>query len=401
MAKNGYVYVYCSNESNIDVYFDNLQVVLTHGPILEETHYYPFGLAMAGISDKAWNKQPNNFHYNGNELQNREFSDGTGLEEYDFNARYYDQQVGRFVQMDPAGLRGGQDRLSPYQFSGNNPSTFNDPDGKCPWCLIGAIVGGVVNLGIHAFEGKIHSFGDGFAAFGIGAVAGFVAGATGGASLAATGLSGASIAGGALAGATGAATGGLIQGVGNAAYFGDPYSPRQWVTDVLIGGVTGGITGGVANWLKSKPGNMFTGDPVGRGRGIWSFNNSCIGCKIEVLPMESTGIGDNLGNNISIDRDEVMKKLLNHAFSSDHISNGIMDLGGSTDEIASKALSIIDQTKYSFIEGSNNIIVNTTGGQIFTITSFVQNGTVINGDIFMGVSNRIVKHVITLLQYPW
>lgn len=92
---------------------------------------------MAGISSKAASSSdcgcPNKKGFNGNELQSKEFSDGSGLEVYDFNARTYDQQIGRFNQIDPL-LEVGQESLSPYQFGWNNPIRYNDPDGKCPIC---------------------------------------------------------------------------------------------------------------------------------------------------------------------------------------------------------------------------------------------------------------------------
>ena len=125
MNTNGYLYVYLSNESPMDVFFDNFQVTHHRGRILEETHYYPFGLTMAGISSKALKVAyaENKKKFN----QGTELDTDLDLNTYETTFRGYDQQIGRFHQLDPMGVLNPD--ISLYIFANNNPILLNDPSG--------------------------------------------------------------------------------------------------------------------------------------------------------------------------------------------------------------------------------------------------------------------------------
>ena len=90
MPESGYLYVYLSNEGRPldggNVYFDELRIVHHGGHVLQEDHYYPFGANISALSSSAPLSTPNEFMYNGKELQS-DFSLGL----YDYGARFYDR----------------------------------------------------------------------------------------------------------------------------------------------------------------------------------------------------------------------------------------------------------------------------------------------------------------------
>src|SRR5699024_3933023 len=111
------------------MFIDNIGARLITGPILEETHYYPFALTMAGISQTAPLKIQGRRKFNGITFNHEEFSDGSGLELYTANYRSLDPQIGRWWQIDPkAGSFLG---MSPYAAMGNNPLLYSEPNGDC------------------------------------------------------------------------------------------------------------------------------------------------------------------------------------------------------------------------------------------------------------------------------
>ncbi len=120
--KNGYAYIFFSNESQELVYFDNFMLRTKSGPIREETHYYPFGLTMAAISSKAMGKIENKLKFASQLLD-----DDFGVSYYQFRYRTMDPQIGRFLQIDPLSERYVYN--STYAYAENDVTNSIDLEG--------------------------------------------------------------------------------------------------------------------------------------------------------------------------------------------------------------------------------------------------------------------------------
>jgi RHS repeat-associated protein len=121
----GYAYLYVSNEhaTQVDVYFDDIVMSHTPGQIVSATDYMPFGLAFRAGERQGATEQK--MLYSSKELQ-----DELALNWYDFGARMYMPEIGRWGTVDP--LAETMRRWSPYNYTFNNPVRFIDPDGMSP-----------------------------------------------------------------------------------------------------------------------------------------------------------------------------------------------------------------------------------------------------------------------------
>ncbi len=138
-------YIYVSNETpNIDVFFDNLQVTHVRGPLLEETHYYPFGLTMAGISSKVFKS---NYSSNKKGFVFQEFEEDLGIKSIFFKFRNLDPQTGRFLQVDPISEK--YPFNSNYAYAENRPIDGIDLEGLEFFRTVGNIIRDPTNTGIY------------------------------------------------------------------------------------------------------------------------------------------------------------------------------------------------------------------------------------------------------------
>jgi RHS repeat-associated protein len=125
---DGYIEPFNVNPNEPNSGDDGVDWNLTETEILQESHYYPFGMAMDGAWQDIVNGPENNYLYNGKEL-NSDFD----LNWSDYGARYYDAAIGRWNSVDP--LAETTPSWNGYNYVENTPINAIDPDGlSCVGC---------------------------------------------------------------------------------------------------------------------------------------------------------------------------------------------------------------------------------------------------------------------------
>lgn len=200
----------------------------------------------------------------------------TGLGLINMNARLYDPLLGRFLSPDPyIQAPEHSQSFNRYSYCMNNPLIYKDENGEFLGLIVGAIIGGVINVALNAKN--INNVWQGLAYFGIGAAAGALsAGIGSGVNVAmaggsfgagfmgtATGVSSTGFISGALTGAASGFAGGLVSNSGNAWMNGAGFGEGLWagVKAGGIGALSGGLMGGVASGIDAvvKGTNFWTG----------------------------------------------------------------------------------------------------------------------------------------------
>src|SRR5690554_5405947 len=115
-----YAYNYTDHLGNVRLSYVNDRLLGVR--VIEENNYYPFGLKHNGYNNISPPNSVYKYKYNGKELQ-----DELGLNVYDFGARNYMPDLGRWANIDP--LAEQSRRWTPYNYAYNNPVYFIDPDG--------------------------------------------------------------------------------------------------------------------------------------------------------------------------------------------------------------------------------------------------------------------------------
>ncbi|WP_413584447.1 RHS repeat-associated core domain-containing protein [Bdellovibrio sp. HCB274] len=222
------------------------------GSIIQRYDYKGFGQLVSVKSDAGSDISANPFFNNIFLFGGREYDAETGL--YYHRARYYDPQIGRFIQVDPyaGNMAHPSSVVNKYIYGANRPTVFTDPSGR--WIFVGiliaGLIGGIVG-GINAKDGEFwQGFGNG-ALIGMGGAAATIATAGLFTYVGGVGL-GLNVAAGSGWGMFFGALGGAV---GNGLF---AKAMGASGTGLAIAIVAGAISGGVASVYGGNPGQGGT-----------------------------------------------------------------------------------------------------------------------------------------------
>jgi RHS repeat-associated protein len=127
LPQDGYVTAYVGNESDVDVFFDDVTVEHRLGLQVQETQYDPAGLELAGLAAPSPGiRGLNNYRFNG-----KEFQTDLGMAWNHQDWRFFDPQLLRWHAGDPE-LENGQESWTPYSFGYDNAMRYADINGRVP-----------------------------------------------------------------------------------------------------------------------------------------------------------------------------------------------------------------------------------------------------------------------------
>lgn len=163
----GFAYIYVTNESNYNVFFDDFLIVHEKSNmalrVTESADYYPFGLLIAGTRYVDEGRLENAYGYQGDYS---EFDARTGWNRFELRGNY-DSRIGKWQSSDPF-----PQYPSPYNALGNNAVNMFDPSGGIALnvgaalarALEGFAAGSVIGLAVDSKNWW--KYGAGFAAAG-------------------------------------------------------------------------------------------------------------------------------------------------------------------------------------------------------------------------------------------
>lgn len=256
------------------------QICKSDGTLVQELDYDPWGGVSLSDRTPVTSTAISAIPLFGRGFTGHEHLSWHGL--INMNARLYDPALCRFLSPDPL-VQAPWDpqNFNRFTYALNNPLHYIDEDGEfiLTALLIGAAVGGIINVATHwdqikSAGGGWSSFWKGAGYFAIGGAAG-AAGTAAGIAVATIGAGGIAAATsatyaaasmgfvpGAMSGMAGGAANGFVLGFGNATLEGSSIGSAFGAVglETLSGAITGGITGGIAGGISA----------ASAGRNFWS-----------------------------------------------------------------------------------------------------------------------------------